>query len=76
MALVFVPQRLERIRVVDLVTTIAEVSGLFALVHGFLIDFSAFDSTWSWLVLESVPVMIAATVILIHFRKGDPASAA
>ena len=45
-ALAFVPRRVPGTSMGDLAATAAEVSGLFGLVHGFLIDFTAFDSIW------------------------------
>ena len=69
-ALAFVPRRLPGISLGDLAATSAEVSGLFALIHGLLIDFTAFDPIWPMLA-ASAPVMILSTVILIRFRKGD-----
>ena len=54
----------------------AEVSGLVALIHGLLSDLSAFGSLWWQLILGSAPVVVASTVLLIHFRTRVRATAA
>jgi len=68
-ALAFFPRRVSGIRMGNLVAIAGEVAGLFALVHGFLIDFTAFDSIW-WLIVLSAPVMILTTLILLHFKRA------
>ena len=52
-------------------TIAAEVSGLVAMVHGLLSDFSAFDSLWWRLILGSAPIIIVSTLMLIYFRTRD-----
>ena len=63
--------RVTRIPPGDVVSISAEVSGVMALIHGLLSDFSAFDSLWWWLILGSAPVTIVSTVLLIYFRTRD-----